>query len=119
MKPTVHFGGATLAPATFFDRWRRSASALAECGVGERDVFALMLRNEPVALELMLAGRWLGARWCMVNWHFKAQELRHILADSGARVFIVHADLLEAIEGSVPDGVRVFVVDPEEATRAA
>ena len=119
MKPTVHFGGATLAPATFFDRWRRSASALAECGVGERDVFALMLRNEPVALELMLAGRWIGARWCMVNWHFKAQELRHILADSGARVFIVHADLLEAIEGSVPDGVRVFVVDPEEATRAA
>ena len=45
----------------FFERWQRAAAALAACSLGERDVVALMLRNEPVVVELMLAGRWLGA----------------------------------------------------------
>ncbi len=119
MKPTVHFGGETTPAGVFFARYGRAAAALHACGIGERDVFALMLRNEPVTLELMLAGRWLGARWCMVNWHFKAHEVRHILADSEAKVLVIHADLLEAIAGGIPPGVKVFVVAPEAATRAA
>ena len=119
MKPTVHFDTSCEAADTFFDRYGRAAAALHECGVGERDVFALMLRNEPVALELILAGRWLGARWCMINWHFKAHEVRHILTDSGAKVLVVHADLLEAIRDGIPPGVRVFVVAPEAHTRRA
>ena len=84
----------------------RAAAALLACGIGEGDVFALMLRNEPVVLELMLAGRWLGARWCMVNWHFKAHEVRHILRDSGAKVLIVHADQLASMRDAIPAGVR-------------
>ena len=119
MKPTLHFGGATIAAETFHARTMRSASALRACGIGPGDVFALMLHNEPVALELILAGRWLGARWCTINWHFKAHEVRHILADSGARVLVVHAHLLGEIAGVVPDGVQVFVAEPEAATQAA
>ena len=119
MRPTLHFGGATIAAETFHARTMRSASALRACGIGPGDVFALMLHNEPVALELILAGRWLGARWCTINWHFKAQEVRHILADSGARLLVVHAHLLAEIAGVVPAGVQVFVVAPEAATRAA
>ena len=119
MKPTLHFAGETTPADVFFTRYGRAAAALHACGIGERDVFALMLRNEPVTLEVILAGRWLGARWCMINWHFKAHEVRHILADSGAKVLIVHADLLEAIAASIPPGVKVFVVAPEAATRTA
>ena len=119
MKPTLHFGGATIAAETFHARTMRSASALGACGIGPGDVFALMLHNEPVALELILAGRWLGARWCTINWHFKAHEVQHILADSGARVLVVHAHLLGEIAGVVPDGVQVFVAEPEAATQAA
>src|SRR5512144_2946416 len=102
MRPTLHFGGATVPADAFYARMQRAASALAACAIGPGDVFALMLHNEPVALELILAGRWLGARWCMVNWHFKADEVRHILADSGAKVFIVHAHLLAAVADAVP-----------------
>ena len=43
-----------------------------------------MLYNRPEWLELMLACRRLGAYWCPINWHYKADEVRHILADSGA-----------------------------------
>jgi long-chain acyl-CoA synthetase len=119
MKPALVFGGVREEGAAFFDRYRRAAAALDACGVGEGEVVALMLRNEPVLVELMLAARWLGARWCMINWHFKADEVRHILADSGARVLVVHADLLAAIRAGIPDGVRVFGVEPLPLTRAA
>jgi len=119
MKPTVHFDTETTPADVFFERYGSAAAALHECGIGQRDVFALMLRNEPVTLELMLAGRWLGARWCMINWHFKAHEVRHILADSGAKVLVVHADLLEAIGDGIPVGVKVFVVEPAAHTRQA
>ena len=119
MKPTLHFGGKTIRGDDVHARTQRTASALAACGIAAGDVFALMLHNEPVALELVLAGRWLGARWCMVNWHFKAHEVRHILGDSGAKLLVVHAHLLAAIADGIPAGVRVFVVAPEPATRAA
>jgi hypothetical protein len=78
-----------------------------------------MLRNEPMLLELMLAARWIGARWCPINWHFKAAEVRHILVDSEAKLLIVHADLLAQIDGAIPESVRVFVVEPQPFTRHA
>ena len=90
----------------------RTATALRDAGLGTGEVVAVMLRNEPVLLELMLAARWIGARWCPINWHFKAAEVRHILVDSEAKLLVVHADLLAQIEGAIPESVRVFVVEP-------
>ncbi len=119
MNPFVQFGDTVDSGEAFSARYTRAATALRDAGLGPGEVVALMLRNEPVMLELMLAARWLGARWCMVNWHFKTAEVRHILADSQAKLFVVHADLLEQIAGAVPQGVRVFVVDPLAHTRRA
>jgi long-chain acyl-CoA synthetase len=119
MKPTLHFGGDTEAGEVFFQRCMQSAAALRDAGIGPGDVVALMLRNEPLLLELMLAARWIGARWCMVNWHFKAAEVRHILADSQSRVLIVHGDLLGEIAAAIPEGVPVLVATPRVATRHA
>ncbi len=82
-------------------------------------VVALMLRNEPVVLELMLATRWIGARWCMINTHLKSDEVSHILRDSGAKVLVVHADLVDRIRDGIPASVPVFVVLPLQATREA
>ena len=97
----------------------RAATALRNAGLGTGEVVAVMLRNEPALLELMMAARWIGARWCPINWHFKAAEVRHILVDSEARLLVVHADLLAQIEGAIPESVRVFVVEPEPFTRRA
>ncbi len=108
MKPTIVFEQQTIAPDAFFDRYQRSAAALQALGVGEGDVVALMLHNTPLNLELMLAARWLGAAWCPVNWHFKSEELRHILVDSGARLFIAEAELLQALGDVAPSGMPVF-----------
>jgi acyl-coenzyme A synthetase/AMP-(fatty) acid ligase len=101
MRPTIHFDVETISADECYERYQRSAAALHACGIGERDVFALMLHNEPVMLELMLAGRWLGARWCLINWHFQAQEVGYILTDSAAKVLIIHADLLRAVRDGI------------------
>ena len=119
MKPSVQFDGVTEDGEAFFRKYVRAATALHEAGLGIGGVVALMLRNELIVLELMLAARWLGARWCPINWHFKAGEVRHILIDSEAKLLIVHADLLAQIAGAIPESVRVFVVEPQPYTRRA
>ena len=117
MTPTLHFRGRAIGAATFHERYLRAASALRTAGVGEGDCVALMLRNGPEALEVMLAARWLGALWCPINWHFKADEVRYILADSGARVFIVDTALLAGLGGEhvlAPEGLTSYGVHAED-----
>jgi long-chain acyl-CoA synthetase len=87
------FGSERLPRAELEARAARGASALAAQGVGEGDVVAVMLHNRPEWLELMLACRLLGAYWVPVNWHFKADEVRHILADCGARLLVAEPGL--------------------------
>ena len=114
MSATVYFD--TDPDADFEQCCARSASALRELGVGQGEVVALMLQNEPVLLELMLAARCAGAHFCLINWHFKAAEVRHILRDSAAKVLIVHAHLLETIRDAIPPTTRVFIASPRERT---
>jgi long-chain acyl-CoA synthetase len=119
MTASIVFAGHALAPATVEDRAARAAGGLTVLGVGEDDVVAIMLVNEPAFIELMLAARRVGAYHCPVNWHFKAEEAAHILADSGAKVLFVHAHLLPQIRAGIPDDVTVVVVRPQAATLAA
>lgn len=119
LKPIVHFDQAIEDPEAFAKRWMQDASALDDLGIKAGDVVAYMLHNEPLMVELMIAARHIGAHYCLVNWHFKAAEVRHILEDSKARVLIVHANLVGQIEGGVPEGVRVLLATPAAATRRA
>lgn len=119
MTPTLHFDTHPIAAQDFASDGARSASALNALGLGPGKVVALMLHNEPILLELMLAARTVGAHYCLVNWHFKADELRHVLSDSGATVLVVHSHLLAQVRAGIPPGVRVFEVSPHGRTRAA
>ena len=117
MRPSVRFDATTVDGETVFAGCMRVATALRDAGLRPGDVVAVMLRNEPAAIEVILATRHLGAYWCGLNWHFKADEARWILQDSGAKVLVIHADLLAQIEGGIPEGVRVLVVTPRSLTR--
>ena len=94
MHPTIVYQSQVIPPEAFDDGVLRSAAALKAAGVGDGDVVALLLRNGPEAIELMLAARHLGAQWCPVNWHFKTDEVQFILQNSGAKVLIADAALL-------------------------
>jgi long-chain acyl-CoA synthetase len=119
MVATVIAGDKQRDGAAIQQRALRGVSALAQLGVGEGDVVALMLRNEPAFLDAMLIARLAGCYSCPINWHYKADEAGYILRDCGAKALIAHADLLRQIEGGVPSGCHLIVVEPSADTRAA
>src|ERR1043165_6068302 len=119
MVATVIAGDRQRDGAAIQERALRGVSALTTLGHGEGDVVAILRRNEPAFLESMLIARTAGCYSCPINWHYKADEAGYILRDCSAKALIVHADLFRQIEGGVPDGVSVIVVEPSPETRAA
>ena len=115
MKPTITFRGERIAPDAYFERYQRSAQALRALGVVEGDVVALMMTNSPLALEFMLAARWIGAMWCAINWHFKSEEVQYILDNSGAKVLVVDAPLWRGLSGVQPGAAKVFLSQPDDS----
>src|SRR5215813_12445051 len=119
MVATVVSGAVRREGGEIAERALRGVGGLAALGIGEGDVVAIMLRNEPAFLEAMFISRQAGCYSCPINWHYKADEAGYILRDCGARALIIHADLLRQIEGGVPEGCHVVVVEPSAETRAA
>ena len=76
----------------------------------EDDSVALMLRNDFATFEVNMAAGQLGAYAVPINWHFTPEEAGYILADSGAKVLVVHADLLAQIASGIPVELKVLVV---------
>ncbi len=109
----VRCGGRSSTYPELFEHARRAARGLSELGIGAGDRVALLLRNSIEYLEASIATVPLGASAVPLNWHCSGEELAYVLADSGARVLFVHADLLPAVSSSVPAGVALVVVPPQ------
>ena len=77
---------------------------------------ALLLRNSIEFLEASIATVPLGANAVPINWHWRGEEIAHVLTDSEAKVLVVHADLWPAIAQSVPDGLKLVVVAAEDGS---
>jgi len=107
MTASLLFGGRETPPAAVDAAARRAAARFEALGVGEGDVVCILLHNQPAYLEAMLGARLLGAYACPINWHYKADEAGWILSDSGAKVLVTDAPLLQQIQGGVPAGVAV------------
>src|SRR5205085_3360090 len=71
---TVMAGGVTRDGAAIQERALRGVGGLSALGIGEGDVVAVMLRNEPAFLEAMLIARLAGCYSCPINFHYKADE---------------------------------------------
>ncbi len=117
MRPTLCYRDQAIAPDEFEHHWRQSAAALQGAGVQDGDVVALLMRNSPLAVELMVATRHLGAQWCPINWHFLIDEVQFVLANSGARVLVADDALLSALSGLDTAGVRVWTSTQWQALR--
>src|SRR6478672_5234565 len=88
----------------------RAAGGLRALGVAEDDSVALMLRNDFATFEVNMAAGQLGAYAVPINWHFTPEEAGYILADSRAKVLVIHADLLAQIACGIPVDMKVLVV---------
>lgn len=112
MTASLYFGGEEIAPAELEQRAARVATGFERLGIGDGDVVALMFRNAPAYIEAMLACRLLGAYYCPINWHFKADEAGFILRDSGAKALAMHAEFLPQIEAGLPKGLPIVTSEP-------
>ncbi|MDR3466511.1 MAG: acyl-CoA synthetase [Xanthobacteraceae bacterium] len=116
---TPHSGivcGHTIRPfAEVEARARRIAGGLAALGVRQGDCVCILMRNDVAFLEASYAVAMLGAYAVPINWHFKAEEVHYILADTATRVLIGHADLLRQVAAAVPAAVtRISVTPPDD-----
>ena len=116
MLARLHFAGEAIESGELERRIDLVAGGLNALGIAAGDVVALMLRNEPAAIELTLACNRIGAYHCPVNWHFKDQELAYILNDSGAKALFIHADLLTGVVAGIPRAVVTIAVTPAAYT---
>jgi long-chain acyl-CoA synthetase len=91
-------------------RIRRAASGLRGLGLAEGAPVAMMLRNDFALFEVVAASAALGSPVVPINWHLKADEVRYILTDSGAKILVCHADLLPQIRSGLPADVDLLVV---------
>ncbi len=101
------------------ERALRAATGFKALGVGPDSGVAVMLRNDFSFFEASRGATFAGAYAVPVNWHFKGDEVRYILLDSQARALVIHADLLPQVDGAVPDGVEVIVVETPPEVAAA
>src|SRR5207237_10437842 len=106
-------GSSPRACPELFARALRLGPGLADLGVGAGDRIALLLRNSLEFLESSIATVPLGASAVPINWHWRGDEIAHVLRDSAAKVLILHADLWPAIASSVPAGLPLIVVPGE------
>ncbi|GAA3042297.1 long-chain fatty acid--CoA ligase [Pseudonocardia yunnanensis] len=94
------------------DRVRRLAGALREAGIGAGDRIAFLGRNHPAALELVLAGAWIGAATVVVNYRLAPAEIDHVVQDADAAVVVVRPEFAPVL-ADLGYQRRVVAVGPE------
>ncbi len=100
-------------------RIARAATGLRTLGLQGGTPVAMMLRNDFALFEVAGAAAALGSPVVPINWHLKAEEVAYILADSGAKILVCHADLLPQIESGLPGDLRLMVVETPPEIAAA
>ncbi len=111
----VRIGDRIKTKADMDLRAQRAARGYSSLGVRSGDVVAVYMRNDFIFMEASLAAGLCGAYVVPVNWHNTPEEARYVLANSGAKVLVIHADLWRNISHVVPDTVAVIVAETPES----
>ena len=105
------------------ERVDRLSRVFARHGVGPGDRVGLHLFNGPEFIEAMLAAYKVRAVPVNVNYRYVADELRHLIDDSGMALIVTEPDLVaavaEAARGSATLGEPIVTGEPYEAQLAA
>ncbi|MFK4790039.1 class I adenylate-forming enzyme family protein [Microbacterium sp. ZW T5_56] len=91
--PAIRDDASELSNRVLLDRVRRAAGALAARGVSRGDVVAILLPNRVELIVALFAAWRVGAAVTPINPVLGVTEVRHQVADSGARVIVSDTDL--------------------------
>lgn len=82
----------------------RLARAMRKLGVGHGDRVALLALNEPEYLDMFYGLGKIGAILVPINYRLAGPEMRYIISDSGAKVFVFgpeYAEVVDSFRGEV------------------
>ncbi|GAA2809242.1 long-chain fatty acid--CoA ligase [Nonomuraea dietziae] len=113
---SVFYEGEWHRSHTLAQRARRVTGGLIEAGVGPGDRVVVMMATSPDVGVVYQAVWASGAVVVPVVFLVGADELRHILSDSGATAVVTSPELLETVQAA-GQGIRVFV-DTDELEQA-
>ncbi len=85
--------------AEYRSRLARAVGVLRELGIGEGDAIGVALQNCPEFYELIGAASTLGAKAVPVAWRLKQEEVRYLIADSGAKLVFHDASSASQMAG--------------------
>lgn len=101
------------------ERVLKIAGGFDSLGLAEGDVIAILMRNDFPFVEITLAASMAGVSAIPINWHSKADEIRHILADAAPKAIFAHTDLAAGIRDCIPNSCIVLSVEvPPEISNA-
>jgi crotonobetaine/carnitine-CoA ligase len=78
---------------------RNTAAALRGLGVKRGDMVSVWLPNGMACLRAWFGLNYLGAVFAPINTSYRGRLLEHVLRNTGAALAIVHADLVERLDG--------------------
>src|SRR5665213_985674 len=110
MESWVRIGETVRTESEIAMRAARAANGLRALGVAPGDTIAIVLRNDFPSLEATVAAGLAGAYVVPVNWHNTKDETQYVLNDSGAKIVVIHADLLAQVRSAIPEHARVLAV---------
>ena len=128
------FGDRTWTWGEAWDAVGRAAGALTAAGVVRGDNVAILEKNNPAVLQVLLGGCQIGASTTVVNWRLAGDELDYVLNDCRAEVVLVghqllpHLDLVRdrlehartiIVVGGPDDTYEQWLADAEPLARSA
>lgn len=97
----VYGEGQQLSYAQFAHLAEQISAVLAEHGVGQGDRVAYLGENSPEFLATLFGTVRIGAVFVPINTRLAAPEVRHVLADSGARMLLHDPEFTERLDAVI------------------
>lgn len=102
-KVAVHFEDRAITYRELDEEANRVADGLVKLGVQPGDRVAIHVDNRPEFIEIYIGVMRAGAILVPTNVMYTAEEMEHILTDSGAKILFVASPLARKLEGMVHD----------------
>jgi long-chain acyl-CoA synthetase len=118
-EPVIRIGEREVSQQDLRQDAARVAGGLYAHGVMRGERIAIVMRNDPAFSMLSIATGLIGAVPVPVNWHWRGEELRHVLSDSDSRVVFAHSYFVDEVERVVPDGIPIVEVPVGDELTAA
>lgn len=96
-----------------------TAAALQERGVLQGDIVAAWAPNSPALVRAWFGANYIGATLAPINTSFRGRLVEHALAKTGAKILIIHPDLVSRLDGLSLGGIERIILSGPTGEDAA